>query len=249
MLKPFFLSFFLLFSSLYSDLPVDLAPYEVSLYSQNGEDGILSKIFQLIPPSLRYCVDVGASDGITENNTYLFRLQGWDGVLFDRAYENQDYKLYKEFVTAENINALFDQHRVPFYFGLLSIDVGYNDFHLWNALDQKYCPSVVVIQYNSTYGSEEDKVVKYLPFYCGDGSDYFGASILALYKLGRSKGYSLVYAESSGRNLFFIRNELLQQVSFQQMNEVQNIYRFPAYSTVHIERKNRTFTSAEERIR
>ena len=55
------------------------------------------------------------------------------------------YNLHKEFVTAENINRIFEKYSVPFQFDLLSIDIDYNDFYLWNALDAKYTPFVVVI--------------------------------------------------------------------------------------------------------
>jgi len=43
---------------------VDLSRYETSLYSQNGEDGILKKIFGLIKPSTFFCVELGACNSI-----------------------------------------------------------------------------------------------------------------------------------------------------------------------------------------
>ena len=250
MLKKLFFCLFLASSALYAAIPIDLNPNEKSLYSRNGEDGVLAKIFQLVSPSLRYCVDLGAGDGITMSNTYLLRLQGWDCLLLDRGYEIPEQRLHKEFITAENINSLFETYKVPAEFGLLSIDVHYNDFHLWNALDAKYRPAAVVIEYNAAYAPEEDKVVKYHPFYCGDGTDYFGASILALYKLGRSKGYSLIYAERSGSNLFFIRDDLLQELglSFKDANDVKKIYRPPSSALPSGEGKKRFFTSSETLI-
>jgi hypothetical protein len=40
--------------------------------SQNGEDGIIAKMFELLPPSSspRFCVDVGAWDGLHLSNTF-----------------------------------------------------------------------------------------------------------------------------------------------------------------------------------
>ena len=250
MWKKIFFSFCVGCTLLSADLSLDLSQYEQSLYSQNGEDGVLAKIFQLLPPTSYYCVELGAFDGITGSNTYLLRLQGWDCLLLDRAYEMPEYKLRKEFITAENINQLFEQYEVPYEFGLLSIDVDYNDFHLWNALDSKYRPAVVVVEYNATYLSEEDKVVKYYPFYCGDGSDYFGASIQACYRLGKSKGYSLIYAEQAGRHLFFVRDDLIQEYGliFKDMNEVKKIYRAPSYTILKSGRKGPTFTSSDNLI-
>src|SRR5436309_1528755 len=65
---------------------VDLSLYEKSIYSQNGEDGVLAKIFQMIEPETKYCVDFGAYDGITGSNSYLLRSQGWKTLLMDRLY-------------------------------------------------------------------------------------------------------------------------------------------------------------------
>src|SRR6202041_3907486 len=127
----------------------------------------------------------------------------------------------------ENINSLFEKYQVPKKFDLLAIDVDYNDFHIWQAINSKYSPSVVVIRYNALHFPNEDKVVKYLPFFCGDATNYFGAGILPLYRLGRLKGFSLVYA--NGFQLFFVREDLLQGKDwhFNDINDVEKIYRFP----------------------
>lgn len=220
---------FFVFSSLACE-EIDLTSYEKGLYSLHGEDGIIARIFQLIPPTLRYVVEFSAGDGITHSNSYLLRLQGWNCLLMDRANEILEYKLYKEFVNADNVNQLFNKYRVPETFDLLCID-NYNEFYIWNHLDPKYRPKVVVIKYNATHLPNVDKVAKYRPYYCGDEWNYFGASILAMYNLGRKKGYSLVYAEKIGVNLFFIRDDVLREsgLQFKHANDVQKLYRYPAY--------------------
>lgn len=240
------------FSSLLAE-EIDLSRYETSIYSQNGEDGVIAKIFKLFNPSSRFCVEFGAYDGMTGSNTYLLRKQGWDCLLLDRMYEIPELKLYKAFITAENINELFEMHGVPHEFDLLSIDIDYNDFYIWKALDEKYKPAVVVIEYNATHLPDEDKVIKYKPYFCGDGTNYYGASILALYNLGRSKGYSLVYAEQAGVNLFFIRDEIIQKfgLHFQHMNDVKKIYCSPTYGKGpngghRQDPKNREYLSSKE---
>jgi hypothetical protein len=52
-------------------------------------------------------------------------------------------------------------------------------------------------------------VVPYEPNHTWDGSNYFGASLEALVRLGRSKGYQLVGCNFSGTNAFFVRNDLV----------------------------------------
>lgn len=209
---------------------VDLNTYEKSIYSRNGEDGVIAKIFQLIGSPFRYCVELGAADGETNSSTLLLRLQGWTGLLLDRSYEIPKYNLHKEFITADNINSLLKKYNTPDNFDLLLIDIGYNDFHAWKSIDNKFKPSVVMIGYNGTHLPSEDKVAKYRPYFCGSMlSNYYGASILALYQLGRSKGYSLVYAEKNGVNLFFILDEVLKKnnLMFKNQNDVEKIYRYP----------------------
>lgn len=223
------IAFLLLFTGLFGN-EIDLSHYEKGLYSFRGEDGIIARIFELLSPSSRFVVEFSAGDGITRSNSYLLRLQGWNCLLMDRANEILEYKLYNEFVTADNINELFQKYRVPENFDLLCID-NYNEFYIWKNLDSRYKPRVVVIKYNATHLPEEDKVAKYRPYFCGDDTNYFGASILALYNLGKKKGYSLVYAENVGVNLFFIRDEVLREsgLQFKDINDVKKLYRYPAY--------------------
>jgi len=227
-----FISLFVICSTLtVAAEEIDLATYEKFIYSAHGEDGIIARIFELIQPKSRYCVDIGAGDGITGSNTYLLRLQRWNCALFDRKHEVFQHKLYKEFINAENVNTVFKKYRVQPDMDLLTID-NYNEFYIWKDLDEKYKPALVIIKYNGSLLAHDDKVAKYRPFFCGDGTNYWGASITALYHLGRKKGYSLVYAESIGMSLFFIRDDIIQEknLHFKNMNDPEKIYRFPAYA-------------------
>lgn len=235
MLNKIVTSFFVMIVSLFSVCAeeIDLNNYELSVYSQNGEDGIIAKIFDAIKPTSRFCVEFGAYDGVTGSNTYLLRLQEWQTLLLDRMNEVREHDLFKEYITAENITSLFDKYQVPYDLDFLSIDIDYNDFYVWKALDEKYQPAVVMIEYNATHLPHEDKVVKYQPYFSGGNTNYYGASILAMYNLGRSKGYSLVYAENNGVNLFFVRDDILKQknIRFKNVNIVERIYRKPKYGT------------------
>ena len=74
-----------------------LIRYALDKTSQNGEDGILDRIFHLIPPKQdiiknddqhgyhRICVDVGAWDGVHLSNTYslLVNENHWMGILIE----------------------------------------------------------------------------------------------------------------------------------------------------------------------
>jgi FkbM family methyltransferase len=50
-------------------------------YSQFGEDRVIYPILNDVKNG--FFVDVGAHDGITDSNTYLFEKQGWDGICIE----------------------------------------------------------------------------------------------------------------------------------------------------------------------
>ena len=212
---------------------IDLSAFEETVYSQNGEDGVIRKIFKTIGTGSKFFVEFGGHDGRAMSNTRNLRKHHhWKGLLFDCEHENLKIHLHKELITADNINTVFEKYKVPHHLDLLSIDIDYNDFYVWKALDDKYRPRLVVIEYNASHLPTEDKVVEYNPAYFWDGSNYYGASILALYNLAREKGYSLIYAENRGVNLFFLRDDLIDErkLYFKDMNNVKNIYKFPSYN-------------------
>lgn len=210
-----------------------LENFEYKWFSQDYEEGIIEEIFFHIGTSSKYYVEFGAIDGFHASNTRRLREEfGWSGLLLDRDHENPSINLYKAFISSENIHSLFIKYEVPYEFDLLSIDIDYNDFYIWNTLDINYRPRLIVIEYNAIHPPWEDKVVPYNPQAVWDGTNYFGASILALFNLGRKKGYSLIYADSQGANLFFVRNDLLltmKNVCFKNVNEVEKIYKPPNY--------------------
>lgn len=245
--------FILSLLSLGNTVEIDLSQHESSFYSPNGEDGLFARIFSALKPQGSFCVDCGANDGITNSLTYLLRNQGWRAVLFDRIFEIPALSLHKEFVTTENINALFQKYHVPERFDLLTIDTHYNDFYIWQAVEDRYQPSVVCIAYNAMHKPTEDKIVIAHPYYCGDDTDYFGASILSLYLLGRAKGYSLIYAEQSGRHLFFIRDEAMEKngIVFTNANQVEMLYRLPDHANGKYRKdpKQRKYITAKEALK
>ncbi len=73
--------------------------------------------------------------------------------------------------TAENIIEILDKYGVPERFDLLSIDLDYNDYWFWKAIES-YVPRVVVIEYNATPGPSESQVVEYDLYHRWDGTDH-----------------------------------------------------------------------------
>lgn len=182
----------------------DLARFERRVYSQHGEDGVIERIFECIGSGSRHFVEFGAGDGVSVSNTAHLRLDhGWSGLLMDGNPRLAGGPVVLARVDAENVEALFERHGVPAVFDLLSIDIDGNDYWVWKALE-RFTPRVVVIEYNIFFGLRHSKTMAYAADHEWDESTYHGASLAALHKLGRSKGYSLVWTESYAPNAFFV---------------------------------------------
>jgi len=235
----------------FADNEFDINLHEKKIYSQNGEDGIIEFIFSRIGTTNKFFIEFGVGDGYQCNTRYLVQKKRWSGLMMDAGvYEkekknlkkirNKAYEFFKqkiltfnpeikkEVVTAENIQSLFKKYHIPTYFDLLSIDIDGNDYWVWKAITD-YHPRVVVIEYNASYPPNQSKVVKYDPNRYWDGTNYFGASLLALVKLGTSKGYTLVGCENMGVNAFFCKNELIQEIT---VKNIQDLYKPPNYGKI-----------------
>ena len=193
---------------------MNLNQYQKCIYSQYGQDGILEKIFDVIGTTNKYFVEFGSSgNDIGMGNTPNLRKKGFDGLLMDGSehpYNNvindKKYEVKIEFITASNINQLFEKYNVPREFDFLSIDIDGQDFHVWNKLNN-YSPRVVCIEicYHIELGN--DKVMMLDDNWVWKGDHLYGSSLTALKNLGNKKGYSLVatcYCDA-----IFIRDDLI----------------------------------------
>jgi hypothetical protein len=207
----------LLAQSRYAD-PKRLHRHEASVYSQDGEDGIILEIFRRIGVRSRRFLEIGVGNGL-ENNTAFLLCQGWSGMWIDASERNIEQirrhfrapltdgtlRLKAARVTAENVVALIRDAADDV--DLFSIDIDRNTYHVWKALDA-FQPRVAVVEYNASIPSSVEWTVEYDPERVWNGSTYFGASLKALERLGESLGYSLVGCDLVGVNAFFVRSEL-----------------------------------------
>jgi len=192
--------------------------YGSKIYSQNPEDGIIEYIFKTLKISEGYFVEfgVGPPGGQTfevaglEANCRLLRERGWHGLFMDGHSYPAGSGVQKEFITALNINALLKRYAAPAEIDLFSIDVDGQEFWIW--MNLAWQPKVVVIEYNPNFGIEISKTVPFKADFRWDASSsYYGSSLTALHQLGRSKGYTLIYA--NGVNAFFIRDCLVENAA------------------------------------
>ncbi len=200
--------------------PKRLLRYGFKIYSQNDEDGIIQEIFRRIGVAARTFVEFGVATG-SECNTVKLLIEGWRGLWMEpdplransirRTFELfcQDEKLVvlEKSVTAENIDALLSEHAAGAEIDLISIDIDYNDYWVWKAITTVR-PRVVVIEYNASLRPPLSLTVPYDPQGSWDGSNFYGASLQALVRLGAEKGYRIVGCSLAGVNAFFVRADL-----------------------------------------
>jgi hypothetical protein len=184
----------------------EMQRHQARHFSQNGEDGVIERLFGIVGVSNRFYVEIGAGAG-DECNTRWLRENGWSGVMLDRDYSNPDLSLFREFVTAENVNDLLAKYRVPVEFDLLSIDIDGNDYWVWRALLTAFRPRVVVVEFSVGLPLNEAITMPYDPLFRWAGESWIGQSLLAAKKLGEANGYSLIYA--SPPNAFLALRSLL----------------------------------------
>ena len=199
--------------------------------SQTDEDGILLYIFGVIGAAGRTSVEICCADGIECNTANLVIHHGWRALMVDgdanridtgrRFYaSHRDTRVHPPvmvtaWVTAENVDDVIARNGFSGEIALLSIDVDGNDYWIWKAISVVQ-PRVVVVEYQDILGPERSWTIPYRPdFKASDypvnrpeEPNYAGASLTALVRLARRKGYRLVGCNRYGYNAFFVRNDL-----------------------------------------
>jgi hypothetical protein len=66
-----------------------------------------------------------------------------------------------------------------------------------------------------------------------DTSNYFGASLLSLVKLGKKHNYSLVYCNNNGVNSFFINNDIIKNknLNIKNIGNITELYKPAKYGS------------------
>lgn len=202
------------------ELECDLRLSELSIFSQNGEDGVIEALTRALGVDVTYFVEFGVGDGSECNSRLLVDAFGWSGLYIEpdvACFEHLDRRYrytsrvtcVNSSVTPGNINEIFDRHDVPRRFGLLSIDIDGQDYWVWESLDERYAPGIVVIECNTGYERSQAVVESRGLPWAEPHRASFGASVAALETLANLKGYRLVHVEQTGVNAFLVRDDLL----------------------------------------
>jgi hypothetical protein len=190
-----------------------LLDYKHDIYSQSGEDGIISKILEIIPQKDKWCLEFGAWNGLYLSNTRnLIENFDYSAILIEankKRYEElrKNYLNNPKVLTVnqlvgfnndDSLDLILKNTSIPLDFDFISIDIDGNDYHVWKAMT-KYKPKVVCIEFNTTIPNE----VRYVQE--RDINVTHGSDLTSLCDLGREKGYKLVSVISC--NAIFVKEE------------------------------------------
>ena len=184
---------------------------ESNVYSQFGEDGLLSGLFDRIGTENRWCFEVGASDGLIYSNTKVLRNQQWSAVLIESsqklianltnvaATEANSRVIGVEVGGDTTIDDLLEYTDAPFDMDLGVIDVDGQDYWLWDDMTM-FTPRVMLVEY------AYKELSHFVPKRGGDGQAELGAIV----DLGISKGYRAL--ATTPCNVLFCREDVMREV-------------------------------------
>lgn len=226
-----------------------------SAYSQCDEDGIIRECLRrigLVTPLSNRFLEIGCSDGF-ENKTHQLVLDGWRGVWID-GDEHKISRLHERLGATgldgfwamrqpvDNGNAAWIGARVSDFIGVssldfFSLDIDGNDIHVADSFIRLLGPKLVCVPYNAKFHPPTAIAMPYTEGHKWAGDDYFGASLQAWANFMAERDYRLVCCNLSGASAFFVKNELAENFSEYQ---VQDLYQPSRYWATNVSKGHST---------
>ena len=238
----------------------NISNFEFRVFSQWGEDGIIQFLINNIKIKHKKFVEFGVEDYLQSNTRFLVSNDNWSGLIIDGSKKNVEYikndyiywahelTAVCKFITKDNINEIISENNISGEIGILSVDIDGNDYWVWDSINC-ISPAIVICEYNSIFGKKAEVTTPYISDFIRDkyhfSNTVYGASINALTSLAKRKGYSLVAGNTSGNNIFFVRDDLLtSEVKKVSVSEVYQKSKFREYFS---DSKHLTFDNFEQR--
>ena len=187
--------------------------------SYNDEESIIAGLFAdgRLPLRHEFCVDVGASDGLTMSNTHFLFAGGWRGLAVEYdpgrfASLAQVYRstagvsLARARVTPDNIVPLLAAYDTPRDLDFLSLDIDGYDHFVLERIFSAYRPTLVCAEINEKIPPPVKFAIKYHPDYAWDESHFYGQSLSKLHEQCERHDYAIVQLEYC--NAFLVPKEI-----------------------------------------
>ena len=198
-------------------------------------------IFSIIGVKKFNFIEIGVQDSIECNSTNLLLNLNWSGAQFEGCKESYEdgkrffkkkgvkknqCQLIIKFVNAENVNSLIKKTGIKGEIDFFSLDIDGNDYWVWKSISI-IKPRLVVLEYNASFGEKSSLTIPYNSKFVWDNKDekrfFYGASLKALKKISKKKGYNLVCVDSKGINAFFVRKDLVKNTVLKKI-KTENLF-------------------------
>jgi hypothetical protein len=178
-----------------------LNKYSKNIASQYGEDGIIEFLIKSsLIPIKNTSFECGASDGITNSNTYnLWANLNFKSILVEAAKDRfeslnkkfsnrENLTIINAFLTSKGRNSIDDilskcENTFHDSLGVLSIDIDSFDYYIFKYL--KNNAQIIIIEFNNS-------IPPYIDYKDPEGEIYLRCSVKSLENLAISKGYKIV---------------------------------------------------------
>ncbi|MBT8518875.1 hypothetical protein G6645_08580 [Polynucleobacter paneuropaeus] len=147
-------------------------------------------------------VDIGASNGVSNSNTFKLFINGWKGIAIESDRDN--YKLLSAaakgyfvktvnaLVDKENIGEILKKNDCPVNFGFLNLDIDSFEWDILNEILGKFKPSLICVEINERIPPPISFKVKDHLNPIDLGGPFYGMSIQAAYNLVEKYDYKVI---------------------------------------------------------
>ena len=201
----------------------NLKDSEYKIFSQTGEDGIIDFLFSKLKIEDCRFVEIGVGDYSESNTRYIYEKSFAKGLIIDieknfKEKVSKNINLWKGLLELENIeingsnvNEILNKYMLNENLDLFSIDIDGIDYWVIESLKPKIS-KIFVLEYNPIFGSNleitipnKNKFNRSKSHYTGC---YYGASLKAMIKIMKQKGYDFIGTNKLNFNAFFVVDEL-----------------------------------------
>lgn len=205
--------------------------HKKNVTSQFGEDGIIDYLIKILDDDLNMtCCEVGASDGITDSNTYvLWSSYNWNALLIEannnryaklteNTYSNKNVTCINKFIQPSGENSILNialKNNINLNNGLIVIDIDSIDSYIFSEIKQ-INPAICLVEYNNG-------IPPWIDYQDSQDQCFLRHSLAALERIGNDIGYSLITATCT--NAIFMRTDICVKHNI-QASEATEVYPF-----------------------
>lgn len=203
------------------------------VFSQDFEDGIIQYLLKSLKITDVKFVEIGTQDYSESNTRYLFETMRCKALLIDPFPELlkeikkfmkiwiNDLKIFNDYIDGENINKILKNYNFNKNIDLFSLDIDGIDYWVLKEIPNKIS-KIFIIEYNPFFGSEIEVTapnIKYFDRFKYHKTGFcWGASLKAIIKLMKNKGYVFIGSNRLNCNAFFLNEDYLDQIKLKLPN-------------------------------